>query len=504
MFSKFIYLDNEIEKYFSGFEDPFKKVKEIDGDVYRKTANRITKKFVLKNKTYFLKYHGPIGYVEILKNILKFQLPTVSARKEWNALQKLQSKGINCPSPIAICSKGVNPAKSHSFIITESLEPNISIEDAFELKAVNKKSVSEKKKIIERVGSICRNLHSIGLNHRDLYLCHFLIDATLNPDKPISLIDLHRAQIRNKVPERWLVKDIGGLYHSAIRFGITERDCYRFLMAYFNCSLKDLFSNHEEFIKKARKRAFSMYMKPVLNEIDITSKNALQEQSLYRKSFTKNHRWIGLKDKIPENFLTLIQDEEALLSTGEVIKNEEGHLVVKIDLSGKSYFVKKYRIKNLFHMIRRLFRKTRARNSWEVLHWLHAVGIRTMKPVLIYEELGFAGALNSVLVTEKIAGKRLDKIIKEKGEHIKIASCLHNFFKRMQWLDFHHGDAKSSNFFISKDKLYVFDLDSSKRHLKSSTLAKKINKDKKRILRSLEESTELTEALKLRFKGRKG
>ena len=86
MFKKFIYLDNEIEKYFSHCEDPFKKAKEIDGDVYRMTANRITKRFELNKKTYFLKYHGPIGYVEIFKNILKFQLPTVSAKAEWNAL----------------------------------------------------------------------------------------------------------------------------------------------------------------------------------------------------------------------------------------------------------------------------------------------------------------------------------------------------------------------------------------------------------------------------------
>ena len=502
MFNKFIYLDNDIEKYFSSFEDPFKKAKELDGDVYRKTANRITKKFVLNNKAYFLKYHGPIGYVEILKNILKFQLPTVSARREWNALRKLQSKGINCPSPIAICSKGINPAKSYSFIITESLEPNISIEDAFERKVVNKISAPEKRKIIERVGSICRDLHSIGLNHRDLYLCHFLIDATLNLDKPISLIDLHRVQIRNKVPERWIVKDIGGLYHSAIRFGITERDCYRFLMAYFNCSLEDLFSNHEGFIDKARKRAFSMYMKPILSEIDITSKKILQDQSLYIKSVTKYHRWIGLKNKISEDLLKLIQYEEALLSLGEVIKNEEGHLVVKIDLSGRSYFIKKYRIKNFFHMVRRLFRKTRARNSWEVLHWFRSVGIRTMQPVLIYEELGLTGTLDSVLVTEEIDGKRLDYIILETEEPVHIVSSLYNFFKRMQWIGFHHGDAKSSNFFISKEGLVVFDLDSSKRHSQKSSLTRKIEIDKQRILRSLKDSTNITEALKLRFKGR--
>ena len=239
-----------------------------------------------------------------------------------------------------------------------------------------------------------------------------------------------------------------------------------------------------------------------MSEIDITSNKTFQDQSLYIKSVTKYHRWIGLKSKMSKDLLTLIQDEGALLSLGEVIKNEEGHLVVKIGLSGRSYFIKKYRIKNLFHMVRRLFRKTRARNSWEVLHWFRSVGIRTMQPVLMYEELGIIGALNSVLVTEEIDGKRLDHKILEKEESVKTASSLHNFFKRMQWIGFHHGDAKSSNFFISKGRLVVFDLDSSKRHVQKTSLTRKIELDKKRILRSLKDSTNITEALQLRFKGK--
>jgi len=152
-------------------------------------------------------------------------------------------------------------------------------------------------------------------------------------------------------------------------------------------------------------------------------------------------------------------------------------------------------------MIRKFFTKTRARNSWEALHWFNSVGIRTMQPVLIYEELGLSGALNSVLVTEEIEGKRLDYEIQEKEEFIKTASSIYNFFKRMKWIGFHHGDAKSSNFYISRERLVVFDLDSSKRNSRGS-LVKKIEKDKKRILRSLEGSTEITEALKLRFKGK--
>ena len=159
-----------------------------------------------------------------------------------------------------------------------------------------------------------------------------------------------------------------------------------------------------------------------------------------------------------------------------------------------------HKVKSLFHMTRRFLKKTRARNSWEVLHWFQSVGIRTIKPVLIYEELGLFGALNSVLVTEEIEGKRLDHKIQDKEEPIKTASLLYNFFKRMQWIDFNHGDAKSSNFFISTDRLVVFDLDSSIRYFLKFLLGNRIDKDKKRILRSLEDFPRSTEALKLRFK----
>ena len=494
------FLEDEIKDLFSS-DDLIFEAKNLEGEVFRKYENRVTKRIQHKDKTYFLKFHGPVGWKEIIKNLLLFKLPVVGAKQEYLALSSMHKLGINGPKVKSYYSKGISPSNKSSFLITKELEDTISLED-FCLQDRHKKlSFVQKNNLLYAIANITRRLHQSGINHRDLYLCHYHLDAHTDFSKiELSLIDLHRAQIRNKVPERWLVKDIGGLYHSAIQFGLTERDCYRFLMIYFNCSLRDLFSNYKTFLEKTRSRAFSMYMKPFLKEIDISSKAPLPDQSLYEKTFKKNYRWIGLKDKVSEDLMKLIQDEEALLSEGEVIKNEEGHLVVKIGLYGRSYFVKKYRIKNFFHMIRRLLNKTRARNSWEVLHWFHSVGIRTMQPVLIYEELGLVGALNSVLVTEEIDGKRLDHKIQKKEESIKVASYLYSFFKRMQWIDFHHGDAKSSNFFISKDRLVVIDLDSSKRQLQKSSLKKKIDKDKKRIQRSLQDSVSLTEALKLRFK----
>ena len=483
-------------------DDLISEAKNIEGEVFRQYENRVTKRIKHNDQNYFLKFHGPVGWKEIIKNLILLKPPIVGAKQEYLALSHMHQLGINGPKVKYYYSKGFNPSNKSSFLITKELKDTISLEDFFLEGKQKNLSFVQKNNLLNSVANITRKLHQSGINHRDLYLCHYHIDTNTDFNQiDLSLIDLHRAQIRNEVPERWLVKDIGGLYHSAIQFGLTERDCYRFLMIYFNCSLRDLFFKYQNFLEKARSRAFSMYMKPLMTEIDINSKEPLSNQSLYKKVIKKDFRWIGLKNKVSEDLLKLIQDEEVLLSQGEVIKNEEGHLVVKIDSSGRSYFVKKYRIKNFFHMTRKLFNKTRARNSWEALHWFNSAGIRTMQPVLIYEELGLSGALNSVLVTEEIEGKRLDHKIQEKEEFIKTASSIYNFFKRMQWIGFHHGDAKSSNFFINQHRLVVFDLDSSRRHLLKSSLKKKINKDKKRILRSLEDSAKINESLKLRFKG---
>ena len=52
-----------------------------------------------------------------------------------------------------------------------------------------------------KLGQIARKLHVNGINHRDFYLCHFLYEVD-SLDPSLYLIDLHRAQLRNRTPLR--------------------------------------------------------------------------------------------------------------------------------------------------------------------------------------------------------------------------------------------------------------------------------------------------------------
>ena len=482
------FLDNYLNQLFYK-KDTFNEVQNIEGKVFREYENRITKQFEAQNKKYFIKFHGPVGWREIFKNLFQIKTPVIGAQREYEALNHLSKNNINCPQIKGFGKKGINPANSSSFIITEELYGTLSLEEFFLRNLHKNLSFNQKCNLIKASASIIRKMHSSGLNHRDLYLCHLHIkeDIDFNNIK-IYLIDLHRAQIRSSVPLRWTIKDLGGFFHSAIQFNFTERDFYRFLMSYFDCSLGDLFGRHQHIIGKILDRAFSMYLKPNLKKFSRNDSLIDSKESEFDiHSFNSGKLFIE-KNLDLNQFTPFLNDESILISEGEVIKNEKGHLIVKIKIMDRYFFVKKYRIKNIFHGISRLIKKTRALNSWLMIHWFNAVGIRTAQPVLLYEENGVLGARSSFLITEEIEGKRLDEATDQNTNLDLVVARIESFFKRMNWIKVSHGDAKTSNFFINQKGLVTFDLDSSKRRKLNFFHNKAISKDKNRILKSLEKN----------------
>ncbi len=482
------FLDNHLNQLFYK-KDTFTAAQKIEGKVFRKYENRITKQFEAQEKKYFIKFHGPVGWREIFKNLFQIKTPVIGAQREYEALNHLSQNNINCPQIKGFGKKGINPANSSSFIITEELYGTLSLEEFF-LKNLHKNlSFNQKCNLIKSSASIIRKMHLSGLNHRDLYLCHLHIKEDIDfYNIEIYLIDLHRAQIRTTVPFRWIIKDLGGFFHSAIQFNFTERDFYRFLMSYFNCSLRDLIDRHQDIIEQILDRAFSMYLKPSLKNFQRNYPLVDSKEREFDIHSYKSGKLFVEKNLDLNQFTPFFNDEDMLISEGEVIKNEKGHLIVKIKILDRYFFIKKYRIKNIFHWISRLIKRTRALNSWLMIHWLNAVGIKTAHPVLLYEENGLLGARTSFLITEEIEGKRLDEAIDQNTNIDLMVARIESFFKRMNWIKVSHGDAKTSNFFINQKGLVTYDLDSSKRRKLNFFHKKAIYKDKNRILKSLEKN----------------
>ena len=249
--------------------DPFDTIMQLDGELYRDVANRRTLRFELGGKRYFLKAHYGVGWKEIFKNLLQLKLPVLGARNEWLAIQQLEQLSVETMTLVGYGERGSNPAKKQSFVITEALEETESLEDfcaAWEQDPpVTKVGIRLKRELIKRIARVSRLMHTHGINHRDYYICHFLLDVSADvlarpPDSlRLSLIDLHRVQLRRHTPERWMVKDIGGLYFSSMRIGLTRRDVYRFMAAYRGKPLRATLAEDARFWSRCRLRAYSLY-----------------------------------------------------------------------------------------------------------------------------------------------------------------------------------------------------------------------------------------------------
>lgn len=242
----------------------FSRLSTLDGKIFRQLAGRKTFQFELDGKSYFAKLHSGIGWKEIFKNLLQFRLPVTSARNEWAAITRLQELQIDTMTIVAYGEQGWNPAARRSYIVTEALLDTVSLEDFCLDWGSQPPSVRLKHQLIAKLADISRTLHDNGICHRDYYLCHFLLhidNGTPNTPLRLSLIDLHRALIKSNLNRRWVVKDLAGLYYSAMHTGLTQRDLLRFVKAYHRVSLSKAVRIDQPLWNAVTIKAESMYQK---------------------------------------------------------------------------------------------------------------------------------------------------------------------------------------------------------------------------------------------------
>lgn len=254
-------LDEPFASLWAG-QDAFVAVEQLQGVVYRELEARRTLRTEVAGRGYFVKIHRGVGWAEIFKNWLTAKAPVLGAEQELIAIERLQKHNINTMTAVAFGVRGSNPAQQHSFIITEELAPTISLEDYSINWLTQPPAPRLKWALIARVAQMVGAMHRAGVNHRDCYICHFL----LHTDQPVtaesfrlSVIDLHRAQTRDETPKRWRNKDLAALYFSALDIGLTQRDILRFLREYFQQPLLEILHDEAELLALLESKAAKLY-----------------------------------------------------------------------------------------------------------------------------------------------------------------------------------------------------------------------------------------------------
>ena len=243
-------------------KDAFAEVEKLDGQVYRELEGRRTLRTEVAGRGYFVKIHRGIGWGEIVKNLLTAKAPVLGAGQEWTAIRRLTEAGVPTMTAVAFGERGLNPAAQHSFIVTEELAPTVSLEDFSLDWRASPPPPRLKRALIRRVAEMVGAMHRTGVNHRDCYICHFLLHtdkAVSADDFRLSLIDLHRAQTRERVPRRWRDKDLAALYFSALDIGLTRRDLLRFLKDYFRRPLRDTLRDEARLLGWLERKASKLH-----------------------------------------------------------------------------------------------------------------------------------------------------------------------------------------------------------------------------------------------------
>lgn len=239
--------------------DPFERIMAWSGTIYRALGNRKTQCVEHGGRRYFIKTHSGAGWKEIVKNFAQLRAPVLGARNEWRALERLPHIGIDTMTLVGYGQRGWDPARRRSFVITRDLGELPSLDvfgQRWHRQAMKRgEALKLKHALVREVARVARALHDDGINHRDFYLCHLLIDPSQLPHLRLHLIDLHRAQIRRRVPERWRVKDVGSLYFSSLELGLTRRDLFRFMRSYRDRPLRLTLREDARLWRRVQRRA---------------------------------------------------------------------------------------------------------------------------------------------------------------------------------------------------------------------------------------------------------
>lgn len=133
---------------------------------------------------------------------------------------------INCGIPTCnLVAWGVSPTRQ-SFVIFEDLK-GYQPADKFIAGGGSFAQVSQ------AIADLAAKLHQSTLHHRDMYLCHFMIETgTENPK--VCLIDPARVR---RMPHfltrgRWIVKDVAQFWYSTLQLPISDTDRSNWLRRY--------------------------------------------------------------------------------------------------------------------------------------------------------------------------------------------------------------------------------------------------------------------------------
>lgn len=254
------YLREDIAAAWQG-QDPLDTAFALRGEVFRDVPGRRTLRVQIDHQHFFVKLHYGVGWKEVLKNWLQLKRPVIGAINEYETCRDLAELGIPAPVPAAFAQTNGSIARQRSFVLCDELTNFTSLEDLTLPWLDEPPTPQLRHRLLYAVAEFARSYHGHGFIHRDFYICHLLAqnDCLAEGKVRLAVLDLHRARRFERVPERWLLRDLAALLYSTLDLGYTRADWLRFVRLYSNRSLAEEMLERGAFWRAVLRRAEKLY-----------------------------------------------------------------------------------------------------------------------------------------------------------------------------------------------------------------------------------------------------
>ena len=205
-----------------------------------------------------------------------------------------------------------------------------------------------------------------------------------------------------------------------------------------------------------------------------------------------NKRILCRRDRLSDGMRRALDNPAALLEKGTVLKSGNSATVIAVMIDDKRYVLKRYRNKDIWRTIRRLWRTTRAVRSWYFSHALTFAGIHTPTPIALVEMRKHGTVIDAWFITEYIAGKDLLSHWQHQVPTDKECSNIQQLFAGLKKSALSHGDMKATNILVEQEKFYLIDFDGAREITHKKSLEKALHHDAARFLRNWDAEKTIT------------
>lgn len=366
-------------------------------------------------------------------------------QRELDGVRLIQREGINTPRLIA---SNIDRQSKLAYIVFDYLSNVDSLDDGLK----QAKTSDERLGVFKQALDIIAQMHAASIYQRDVHLDNFLIK-----NSTVYLIDgdqVEKEKGENGLAQAFVVKNLAMFFtqlspgeHSHIEplldFYVESRG-QSFPVSFYEDTKRRL-SEYKQWREKKyiEKKVFRR-----CSAFDVIK--SWSQYCVYSREFDR------------ANVEQFIANPDQAIAKGEVLKSGRTAIVVKLELNGQAYVVKRYNRKSYLHQIARSLMSSRAAVSWKNGHLLEFNHIPTAKPLLMLENRWGAFRGRSYVLTEYIEGVHAFDYFKNTQsarEREAMAIKINTLVKNLHQSGFVHGDLKAHNIWVKAQDPILIDLD---------------------------------------------